>query len=56
MGQEGYVIAMNSTEDHTGRDSFTEAITKYAERATQAESRMSQMEANFQDKLLMMKM
>ena len=34
MGQEGYVTAMHAVEDLTNGDSLTEAVKKYAERAT----------------------
>ena len=47
MGQEGYVIAMHATEDLNDGYLPTEAVTKYAERATQAEERMAQMEEKF---------
>ena len=50
MGQEGYGNSMHATEDLTEGNSLTEAITKYAERATQAEERMAQMEAKFKEK------
>ena len=40
---------MNATEYLTDGDFLTEAITNYAERATQAEERMSQMEAKFEE-------
>ena len=48
MGQEGYGTAMNAVEDLNDGDSLTEAVTKYAKRATQAEERMAQMEAKFE--------
>ena len=47
---------MNAIEDHVDGDSLTEAITKYAELATHAETCMAQMEANFEDKFSMMTM
>ena len=47
---------MNSKEELAEGDSLTEAVTKYAEIATQAEQRMAQMEANFEEKITMMKM
>ena len=47
---------MNTIEYHTDGDSLTKAITKYAERETQIETRMSQMEATFEEELFMMKM
>ena len=40
-------MAINATEYHIDGDSLTESITKYAERETQSEARMSQMGANF---------
>ena len=49
MGQEGYSIAMNATEDLADEDSLTEAVTKYAERATQDKSRMAQIEVKFEE-------
>ena len=42
MGRYGYGTAMNATEELTDGDSLTEAVTKYAERATQAKARMAQ--------------
>ena len=51
MGQEGYGTAMNNAEDLTDGDSLTEAVKKYVERATQAEERMAQMEAKFEERL-----
>ena len=50
MGQQGYGTAMNYAEDLTDWDFLTEAVTKYANRSTQAEERMAQMEANFERK------
>ena len=50
MGQEGYVIALHATEDLTDGDLLTEAVTKCAERSMQAEERMAQMEAKFEEK------
>ena len=47
MGQEGYGTAMHATEDLSDGELMTEAVTKYAERDTQAEERMAQMEAKF---------
>ena len=35
-------------------DSLTEGLTKYTERATQAEECMAQMEENFEEKIFMM--
>ena len=49
MGQEGYGTSMNATEDLADGDSLTEAVTKYAERATQAKSCMAQMEIKFEE-------
>ena len=51
VGQEGYGTAMNNAEDLTDGDSLTEAVKKYVERATQAEERMAQMEAKFEERL-----
>ena len=56
MGQEGYVTSMHAAEDLTDGDFLTEAVKKYAERATQAEERMAKMEAKFKEKLSMMTM
>ena len=56
MGQEVYGAFMNAAEDLTDGDSLTEAITKYTERATQAEEHMAQMEAKFEEKIAMMSM
>ena len=56
MGHEGYGTEMNTMEDHIYRDSLTEVITKYAECETQAESYISQTEANFEEKLAMIMM
>ena len=41
MGQELYGTAKHATEYLTDGNSLTEAVTKYAERATQAEERMA---------------
>ena len=56
MVQEGYVIAMHATEDLNDGYLPTEAVTKYAERATQAEERMAQMEEKFEEKFAMVSM
>ena len=49
MGQEGYGTAMHAVEKLTDGDFLTEAVTKYAERATQTEARMAQMEVKFKE-------
>ena len=46
-GKEGYGTYMHAVEYLTDGDFLTEAVTKYAERATQAEERMAQMEVKF---------
>ena len=56
MGQEGYGTAMHAAEDLTNGDLLTEAVTKYAERETQADECMAYMEAKFKEKLAMMSM
>ena len=56
MEQEGYATTMHAMEDLTDGDSLTEAVTKYVERLTQVEDRMSQMEAKFEEKFAMMSM
>ena len=56
MGQEGYGIALHSREDLTDGYSLTEAVTKCAERTTQAEECMAQMEDNFKEKFAMVSM
>ena len=56
MSQEGYGTAMHSAEDQTDRNLLTEAVTKYAERATQAEGKLFQMEATFEGEFAMMSM
>ena len=54
MGQEGYVTAMHATEYLINEDSPMEAVTTYAERATQVEEWMAQMESKFEEKFAMM--
>ena len=44
MVQE-FGVAMHTTDTNSEEDSLTEAVTKYAERATQAEANMAKMEA-----------
>ena len=56
MGQEGYGTAIHAAEDLTDGDSLTESVTKYVERATQAEECMAQMEAKFEEKIAMITM
>ena len=56
MGQEGYGATMNAAKDLTNGYSMTEAVTKYVERETQAEERMSQMEAKSERKFAVMSM
>ena len=42
MGQE-FGVAMHAADTNTEEDSLTEAVTKYAERATRAEANMLRM-------------
>ena len=49
-----YRTGMHAREDLTDEYSLTQAVTKYAERATQAEQRKAQMEAKFEEKIAMM--
>ena len=56
IGEKGYGISMHTTEDLTDGDSLTEAVPKYAERATQAEEIMAQMKAKSKEKIAMMSM
>ena len=56
MGKERYGTAMQSAEDLNYGDLLTEAVTKYAERATQAEGKLFQMEATFEGEFAMMSM
>ena len=56
MGREGYGPALHAAEDLTDGDLLTDTVTKYAERATHAEYRMSHMEAKFEEKFAMMSM
>ena len=53
MQQEGYVEYIHTTEDLADGYSLTEAVTKYAERANQAEERIAQMEAKSKEKIAM---
>ena len=55
MGQE-FGITMHATDTNTEEDSLTEAVTKYAERATCAEANMAEMEAKFEDRFAMLSM
>ena len=55
MGQE-FGIAMHAIDTNTEEDSLTEAVTKYAERATHAEANISEMEANFEERFAMLSM
>ena len=56
MGQEGCGTEMHATEYFTDGYSLTEKFTKYAERSTQTEENMAQMEAKLEEKLSMMTM
>ena len=42
--QEGYGTAFHAEETMSDEETFTETIVKYAERASQAESRVSELE------------
>ena len=55
MGQE-FGVAMHTTDTNTEEDSLTEAVTKYAERATRAEANMAKMEAKFEERSAMLPM
>ena len=55
MGQE-FGVAMHTTDTNTEEDSLTEAVTKYAEHATRAESNMAEMEAKFEERFAMLSM
>ena len=56
MGWEVCGTVMNATEYHIADNLLTEAVTKCAECATQVEACMAQMEANFEEKFLIMTM
>ena len=47
---------MHTTDTNTEEDSLTEAVTKYAERATRAEANMAEMEASFEERFAMLSM
>ena len=53
MGQE-FGVATHKTDTNTEEDSLMEAVTKYAERATRAESNMAEMEAKFEERFAML--
>ena len=55
MGQE-FGVAMHATDTHSEEDSLSEAVTKYAECATQAEANMAEMEAKFEELFVMLSM
>ena len=55
MGQE-IGIVMHATDTKTEEESLTVAVTKYAERATQEEANMAEMEAKFEDRFAMISM
>ena len=56
MGQEGYGTSMHDAEELTDGNSLREAVTKYAERATQEKERMAQMEEKVEKKFAVMSM
>ena len=45
---------MHVTDTNTEEDSLTEAVNKYAERATRAEANMTEMEAKFEERFAML--
>ena len=47
---------MHTTNTNTEEDSLKEAVTKYAERAMQAEANMVDMEAKFEERFAMLSM
>ena len=49
-------VAMHVKDTNTEKDSLTEAVTKYAERATQVEANMAEMEATFEERFAMLSM
>ena len=55
MGQE-FEIAMHAKDTNTEEESLTEAVTKYAERATLAEANMAEMGAKFEERFAMLSM
>ena len=55
MGQE-FGVAMHATDTNTEKYSLTEAVTKYAERATRAEANMAEMEAKIEERFAMLSM
>ena len=54
MGQEGYITAMHAAKDLTDGYLLTKAVTKHAERVTQVEEHMAQMEEKTEEKFAMM--
>ena len=55
MVQE-FGITMHATDTNTEEGSLTEAVTKYAERATRSEANMAEMEAKFEERFAMLSM
>ena len=55
MGQ-AVGVAIHTTDTNTEEDFLTEAVTKYAERATRAEANMAEMEAKFEECFAMLSM
>ena len=53
MGQE-FGVTMHTTDTNPEEDSLTEAVTKYAERATRAEANMAEMEARSEERFAML--
>ena len=56
MVHERYGTSMHEAEDLPDGELLTEVVTKYAERATQAEERMAHMEAKLDEKFDMISM
>ena len=47
---------MHTTDTNNKEESLTDAVTKYAERATRAEANMAEMEAKFEERFTMLSM
>ena len=56
MVKDGCGTTVHTAEDLTDGDFLTEAVIKYAERATQDEELMAQMEEKFRENFSMMTM
>ena len=55
MVQE-FGIVMHATDTNTEEDSLTEAVTKYAERATRAEANMAEMTEKLEERFAVLSM